>query len=387
MLLLCWLLPLLQMPATAILRNGGVRRTDAALASVKSHEGFEASSVPPNPPSLDAAVARWVDEAMKTYIKERSRAMKRTQCPVSGDCPNGESSVKVAFAFMVYQEVRFPELWEEFFRASGGANYTVVVHAMNETQAAATMTPFFKQRLVTGLPKGEWCHFSRIQLALIRQAFADPTLTHLMWISGDAVPLQRMETIYADLGSPPMRSFFCIDPLSRSRAEMWTALARPHALALAMNEDALFDLYLRYDYLCEDEQLFYQPLVTLGVNKESLVDRCTMWTAWGHWGMKEHQDVNPDFNSAVSKLPTIVGHHVSSRQFQKRVNSSAHPALWSSVPMDGLQRLMNPAPGFFFARKFTGDCMVQSTDKGMLLADYVAQRLNLTNMSYTAKLK
>jgi len=34
---------------------------------------------------------------------------------------------------------------------------------------------------------------------------------------------------------------------------MWTVLARPHALALAKNEDALFDLYQRYEQLCEDE--------------------------------------------------------------------------------------------------------------------------------------
>lgn len=307
--------------------------------------------------------------------------MKMAPCSASGDCRNRRSLVKIAFVFMVYEEVRFPDLWEEYFRASATINHTVLVHAMNETLAGMKLTPFFKARLVTGLPKGEWCHFSRIQLALIRYAFEDTALTHLTWISGDAVPLQSLQQIYADVGRPPMRSFFCVDPLSGSRAEMWTMLARAHAQALAMNEDTLFDLYQRYDYLCEDEQIFYQPLVTLGVSKDSVVDRCTMWTAWGHWGMKEHQDLNPDFNSAVSVLPSVSGHHVSSRQFQKRINSSAHPALWTTVPMDGMKRLMNPATGFFFARKFTRDCTVKSGTKSMRLADYVAQQLNLTNTS------
>lgn len=379
---LFWLLPMLQMQTSASFRKSmKMQSEEAGLASVKEHAGLGGSSVPPDPPALEAAIARWVDKGMKTYIKERARAMRASQCSGVGVCKETLSPVKVAFVFMVYQEVRFPQLWENFFRASPAANYTILVHAMNETSAAVKMTPFFKQNLISIPAKGEWCHFSRIQLALIRHAFLDEAVTHLMWISGDAVPLQRLEAMSTDIGSMPMRSFFCVDPLSGSRAEMWTVLARPHALALAMNEDALYDIYHRYDNLCEDEQIFYQPLITLGVGKNSLVDRCIMWTAWGHWGMKERRDVNPDFNSAVSVLTNTTGLQVRSRQFQKRVNSSAHPALWSFVPADGLQHLMNKETEFFFARKFTSNCVVQSSGIKVPLADFIAHQLMLTNTS------
>lgn len=374
------LLAVLLIPSTAMLRHGRLDGASLRLASLK----VSSDNVPPDPPPLDAAVARWVDTAMKTYVKERGRTMRREEAR----CPSNTSNpcavpVKIAYVFMVYQEIRFPKLWEEFFEGSTDANYTVLVHAMNETLAVSKMPSFFRQRLVnkTGLPSGEWCHFSRIQLALIRRALVDTDVTHVMWISGDAIPLQRAETINADVGNPPMRSFFCVDPLSGSRAEMWSVLARPHALALAMNEDALFDLYQRYDFLCEDEQIFYQPLVTLGVNKESLVDHCIMWTAWGTGSIvgKYFRDVNPNFNSAVLTLPNVSGHHVSSRQFRKRVNSSAHPALWTSVPSDGLQRLMNHATGFFFARKFTSDCIVQSGTKQIPLGDFMTHQLGFRN--------
>eukprot|EP00746_Dinoflagellata_sp_MGD_P097267 gnl/MRDRNA2_/MRDRNA2_39001_c0_seq2.p1 gnl/MRDRNA2_/MRDRNA2_39001_c0~~gnl/MRDRNA2_/MRDRNA2_39001_c0_seq2.p1 ORF type:complete len:251 (-),score=41.48 gnl/MRDRNA2_/MRDRNA2_39001_c0_seq2:280-1032(-) len=210
-------------------------------------------------PSLDAAVSAWQDVASKTYVKESAKAIRHMQR--SGQ--DGGWFVKPAFVFMIYHELNFARLWEAYFRAAKPDSFRVLVHASEHKKASQVLTPFFKERLVTGVPDGKWCHFSKTQLALIRMAFADESITHLVWLSADSVPLQRMESIITSFSAPQVQSFFCVDHVSWARAEMWTLLARPHALTIAQNEKLLYDLYERYE-ACEDEAVFYEPLRLLG---------------------------------------------------------------------------------------------------------------------------
>lgn len=321
-------------------------------------------SVPHATPSLESALATWQDKALKTYIRESARE-RRIRHPV-----------KIAFVFMVYEEVRFAKLWEMYFSSVSPADYSVLVHAVDGERAATLLPDFFRKRLVTGIPKGEWCHFSKAQFALIRHAFADESITHLTWISGDAVPLQSMSTI-RDVLQPPARSLFCIDHASQARAEMWTVLARPHALTLAQNEQSLWSLYTRFE-ACEDETVFYEPLKTLGISNDVLVDRCVMWSAWGTRKGKLN------FDQQVSTLFNVSGtHHINSKQFERRNDSAVHPATFSSVPSDGLRLLLDLPDGYFFARKFTSDCVVEggSHVKEKKLSDVLAQHFNLTDQS------
>lgn len=318
-------------------------------------------SVPVSTPSLESALATWRDTALKTYIKESAQATRHPH------------PVKIAFVFMVYEEVRFAKLWETYFSSASPSEYTVLVHAVDGERASNMLPDFFRRRLVTGVPKGEWCHFSKTQFALIRHAFADENVTHLTWISGDAVPIQTMTSIQASL-QPPARSFFCVDHISQARAEMWTVLARPHALTLAQNEESLWNLYTRFA-ACEDETVFYEPLKTLGISNDVLVDRCVMWSSWGTRNGKL------DFDHEVSMLFNASERHINSKQFERRSDSALHPATFSTVPSDGLKLLLELPNGYFFARKFTADCVVEdgSHAKQLKLSDMLGQFLNLTN--------
>jgi len=297
--------------------------------------------------------------ASKTYIKESAKAIRRLQ----NSSHAGTWSVKVAFVFMIYSDLNFAKLWEEYFRAANPGSFKVLVHASEPEKAGQTLTPFFKERLVTGVPEGNWCHFSKTQLALIRIAFADEAATHIAWLSGDAVPLQRMEAISVPLAVPQIRSFFCVDHVSWARAEMWTILARPHALTITENEKLLFDLYKRYE-ACEDEAIFYEPLRLLGANEDALVDRCVMWTSWD-------RSTNLNFYQNTSHLLDV-----GSEMFGR---SKFHPATFKRVPLKGMTDLLGSKRDFFFARKFAAGCEVEEKGQNKTkLADFLLRTLNLT---------
>lgn len=291
----------------------------------------------------------------------------------------GKNPFKIAFAFMIYGEVAFPQLWELFFAAAPKDSYTVLVHASEPNKAELQLPEFFKRHLVTGLPHGKWCHFTKVQLSVIRHAFSDETVSHLVWISGDAVPLKRPEMIQNLLRSSRPRSFFCVDHETHKRAEMWNLLSRPHALTLAKNEEALFKLF-EGQRGCEDEHMFYQPLKLLSIPEDELIDRCVMWTAWA-------KKDNPGFFREGSTF--LDSEFLDAPGSRGRFGAStSHPATFSIVPTEGVCHLLDVSVEYLFARKFTASCEVRDFvgfrlhSKGnteLKLSTFLAQGLNLTH--------
>lgn len=323
-------------------------------------------------PLSNSAVASWRAEAGKTLGNESHYADS-----MWSRLSTGKQPVKIAFVFMIYGDVAFARLWESFFEAEPKDAYTVLVHASEPNKAELQLPEFFKSRLIQGLPRGKWCHFARLQLALIRHAFSDEKVSHLVWISGDSVPVRRPESIQTMLRSSHSSSYFCVDHETRARAEMWNLLSRPHALTLARNEDSLFKLF-EGQRGCEDEHMFYQPLKLLDVPEEDLVDRCIMWTAWA-------KKDNPGFFREGSTF--LDSEFLDTPGSRGRFGGgTAHPATFSIAPHEGVCRLLDASSEYLFARKFTEDCEVRDTigfqmhggSNRLKLSELLAQSLNLT---------
>lgn len=183
---------------------------------------------------------------------------------------------RTAYIFLVEDKIQFPEVWEAFFSATDPLSYRVLVHATSDG-AATALPAFFRERLTARRPT-EWCHLTHAQFSLAREALRDETVSHVVWMSGDALPLKSPREVQAGLLAQHDSSIFCVDR-TLARAEMWHVLARRHALALMHAEVALFRAFREFSTACEDEDMFWAPLTLMGFGPE-LVEQCFMWTDW-----------------------------------------------------------------------------------------------------------
>lgn len=308
----------------------------------------------------------------------------------------GRRRPKLALVFLVDEHLEFERLWELYLRAEegNGERFTIMVSAQRPTLARQRLSPFFRDRLVDSGVPSHWCHLTRKQLALAKLALReDPTWTHLVWVSADAIPLKRLDLVFAGLeglqeerdgyggkggSGDRVTSFFCteegeeeddllldpgLNPRGGSsprrrppeRAEMWNVLHRQHVALLSENQEALFKMFglesgHEDERICEDEQMFLGPLAWLGLGKQ-LQRGCTTWTDW--------PEEKKGFHTQLAGLLDSVDSNVT----VKSGGNLAHPFTFQAVPAEGMAKLL-AAPGAWFARKFRNTAAARTTPTG-----------------------
>lgn len=254
--------------------------------------------------------------------------------PVPGGFSSLLAAPKPAILMMSFSAIVFGEAWEQFFSQADHGTFSLLVH-LKERTAVKQIPEFFRPYIMLEDVPTDRCHDTQLMIRMMSLALEDENVTHVAFVSGDALPLKPLSYIIEDLAQDG-RSRFCADT-QWHRAETWIVLERKHALLFSEHWDVLKQLIPYSD--CEDEDLFYWPLE---VRQENLNDHCPMLTDWSgtmkFWREKTEKCGCPSF-LASDKVPA----------------KCSKPALFLDVSSTGLSEVIGSSAGYWYARKFAGD--------------------------------
>lgn len=119
---------------------------------------------------------------------------------------------KVAFLFMLMDDLDWPQVWNHFFADAKPHQYSIYVHRANAT------FPMEDLKLVSrwgaiDVPRvpNSWCALMGVEVALILAALKDPFNAQFVFVSHDTVPLKGFSYIHSELAvESPDTSKFCL---------------------------------------------------------------------------------------------------------------------------------------------------------------------------------
>jgi hypothetical protein len=281
------------------------------------------------------------------------------------------SMKKIAFLFLIYDEIANEQLWRNFFRKIDKTRYSIFIHWKYET----TLRYFDAHKLKCPVAT-EYAEPSLVkaQNLLLREALKDPENERFVFLSNSCIPLKPFAFIYRTLISEELSYFNVakdehIYQIPRAQNELaaafgdknvkkasqWSILTRPIAQILAESDtylDAIFETgkkQLADEYFYISYLHFLDKLSEIRLSKYSAVD-CAMFEFW--------QDKEYPYSGNFT---------------------STHPDGWSrklktffDISKEEINFLLG-AP-CFFGRKFARGCTV---DGGGLLEDYVTRYYDL----------
>ena len=205
---------------------------------------------------------------------------------------------KIAFLFLVYDEINQEYLWERFFENVDPNKYSVYVHYKTNN----VRSEFFDRYKLDQCVPTQYCHISIIEAhkLLLQTGLQDPLNVKFINLSQACIPLKSFDHVYEKL-TRDEASYFNLMPakhifprcdvlLSKGftreqvkKASEWFILNRAHAqLCVDTSHEAYKDVY------CPEENFF---ITTLGDVRENLVitdneaHTATTFTNWEGIGM------------------------------------------------------------------------------------------------------
>lgn len=241
---------------------------------------------------------------------------------------------KPAFLMMVKEQIAFPQSWETFFRGDDrwGLLVSLSCHGKTDCQVPPFFNPYVRD---LGWANASWCKLGRLMLSMIQLSLDDIEVSHVVFLSGDSMPLRPLARIAAELADAP-QSRFCVDAEAQ-RAETWSVMRRDHAQLFAANDHVL--QHMMHGVTCQEEDWFYWPLVTRG---EQLLDRCVMMADWSDSAKVWNR------TAAACQCPALLAS-------PKEKGSCAHPSTFWNLTLAGYSELVGSPSNFWFVRKFPGD--------------------------------
>mmetsp|Transcript_60441 Transcript_60441/g.162152 ORF Transcript_60441/g.162152 Transcript_60441/m.162152 type:complete len:382 (-) Transcript_60441:115-1260(-) len=250
---------------------------------------------------------------------------------------------KVAFLLMGRSGLLFESAWRAFFQAGDPALFTVHMH-LTERHTTPKGADFgFWEKHMVDRQNTSWCKLEPARFELAARALEDANVSHLVWLSGDSVPVKTLEQVHASVTATDA-STFCRDQRhpQRMRAEMWAIWSRPHAGLLVRNQDKLYRLFDGVSGACYDEDFYVNQLSVLG-EQASMRQACPMWTHW----IEKHGYPRD------APAPTLLSDSCST----KNPSQNMHPAMFYTVCPAGIMELVE-SPAVLFARKFFRDAKI-----------------------------
>jgi len=272
--------------------------------------------------------------------------------------------IKLAFLFMVYDRLNFPQLWHRFFVDAAPADCRVLVHASqqnavgqsavagSEGELADADVRFFRQFEIAWRPSA-WFNISLVLIGLLHAALQDPAVGKAVVLSGDTVPLATFPQIHSWASADQERSWLCIDH-EFTRSEPWVLLTRRHMQALMASSREMLQL-LDGSGMCDAEELVLQALYLLG-EASRIRDRCVVFT---QWALPKYFAVGRG-PAVLGRPPALLG------DFERQVGACGHPTTFEHLPAADIGRLLESAGPVrnWFARKFARRAVVGDIGNG-----------------------
>ena len=262
--------------------------------------------------------------------------------------------MKIAFCFLIYDQINLEELWNIFFKGVDPSRYSVHIHYKTQKPLK-----YFEAAKLPECVETRWGDLSlvRAQNLLLTAALKDPETTHCILLSNSCIPLKSFEYIAKAL--KPRYSYFNVcDPVSCfprcnnvlfhveqrfiQKATQWAILNRKHATLLTTDTD-----YLTWFAACHapDEHAYITKLFKERLKDEIMITKneklgATTFTNWADMydykyrsaeGLKNYDSISQEELSLLLASPCLFG-----RKFMREaVRSLINPAYL---------KVLQPAP-------------------------------------------
>jgi hypothetical protein len=200
---------------------------------------------------------------------------------------------KIAFLFLIYDEINHEDLWIDFFNQDQKNRHTIYIHYKWPYKSEY----FDRYKLKNCIPT-KWGDISlvRAQNVLLKEAMKDPMNKLFIFCSNSCVPLKKFDTVYHCLN--PLYSYFnlydmettsprCIDAMKYidqmfiKKASQWCILNRKHTNLILSSDE-----YIKWfentvgDEHCYITYLHYKKLVDelrITINSPESATTFTNW--------------------------------------------------------------------------------------------------------------
>lgn len=107
------------------------------------------------------------------------------------DTPN----YKIAFLFLVIDDINFPTIWENYFRGNED-KFSIYCHPKHPENV---VTPWLRDNIIPHLVETSWGHITDAYFTLLYEALKDPLNTKFIIISESCLPLRSFDDLYHKL--------------------------------------------------------------------------------------------------------------------------------------------------------------------------------------------
>jgi len=257
--------------------------------------------------------------------------------------------MKIAFCFLIYDQINLEEIWSRFFKGVDPARYSVHVHYKTQKPLK-----YFEAAKLPVCIDTKWGDLSlvRAQNLLLAAALKDPATTHCILLSNSCIPFKSFEQVAAHLD--PARSYFNIGDPERcfprclfvtqfverrfiQKASQWCILNRRHATLVTESTDYLtwFAACNAPDEHCYITKLFAERLRDELVLTKNAAEDATTFTNWADMnykfrsaaGLKTYETISQEELVHLLQSPCLFG-----RKFQREaVRSLINPTYLGAL--------------------------------------------------------
>lgn len=277
---------------------------------------------------------------------------------------------KLAFLFLIEDNIWFERFWEQFFAAAPAHQYSVYVH--NRIGKTPRLGSFFGKYLLKPeeLAPTEWGSLVRGMNALLNASLTDKDNFHFTFVSASTVPVKPFREIYRALMEKES-SYFCVRTTAQwvktqfeivPKIHQWLSLTRSH-VQLLMSAPGGYRFPLWEDYkrdCCEDEFAYLTGVLgQLSFTNESK-------KSWTIPQINGGIPLEYPREEAQGVCHTFVLWYEGDDPLQKGMDlhgsvyvkdSIQHPAQFKEVTPAFLKELRDSS--FLFARKFDVGCTLK----------------------------
>jgi hypothetical protein len=255
----------------------------------------------------------------------------------------------LALLFMVKDSIHNSHVWEAWLDQAkrDGLEAKIWIHAYaGETAKFRPLS--FQHLVVNKTVPSEWCSIWDVQYLLLRQALADPHVTHIAYISESTIPVKPLSWMTSELRDvPDTRMCGCKDT---EVAETWFVMSREDAEVFDAHEGAAReltgDVLSRWD--CQEEVSWFTPLQLRHKKWPHLTHLSLQCTTFSLFSCN---DVTGPWCENMEKFKPDAKVRDCLPKYEGWTNiGTDHPAEFGNLTSEAYAELLESP--FWFARKF-----------------------------------
>ena len=226
---------------------------------------------------------------------------------------------KIAFLFLIYDEINHEEIWKLFFNSIDKNEYNIYIHYKDYKKSEY----FDKYKLENIIPT-TWGEISLVKAhnLLLEEALKDKNNIHFILLSNSCIPFKKFNYIYNyldnnfsyyNISSNPnyertTDSLKYITKNDIKKASQWSILNRKHATLLVNDKNKYINWFTVYpDEYSHITYLYYNKLNNEIIKTTDSKYDATTYTNWDENYLKNYDDINDHDILLLYNSPCLFG--------------------------------------------------------------------------------